>query len=583
MKIRLSLLSTVFLLTFIHAGAQDNIRMADLNTLQPSWSAVQGGSATADFTETSYGFIIPNDGRLITGYSASGKQYWYQSVNGKTTPYLTVNNDFLLCVTSDDTLNFLNRNGKTVWSRKTEFNITQSPIAGRDFRIFIRGNTRISCYGLNGIRKWTLTVSLLSTLPLCELNDGSILAFIAEESQSRTKALRISPFGNIIEEITFAGRVINACTAPDGVMLLFYNNSCGLCSIKDGNAGSAWVLNNLKTTTAKSRIISSASKNITAVVSSAGQGSNLYVINSQTGELISTLTLKDISSEQITAFSFSQDGFFISDLKTAAEVSYGMNVIWKAVLPPSSQWNCISYTSSNYLLLAMKNWEINAWLMNQGLSHAHKEDRPEEGYVEKKRSSNIMESAGVRVLSLEQMEEISAGLLRGDYGEQEKEWLKAISTEIANYTASHEAQKKNFREGKTFFEDNPVYTQNLIRLVSQTGIAGFSEDFAYLLKNEENSTQTLQLIMSCGNYAYDPDGSMLKALQYLIQNSLLKRDISKAKAICDATLQICAFMGKPALLKYGMDNMMYLLNPKFDKAVSDYARATFKKITDLNL
>ena len=75
---------------------------------------------------------------------------------------------------------------------------------------------------------------------------------------------------------------------------------------------------------------------------------------------------------------------------------------------------------------------------------------------------------------------------------------------------------------------------------------------------------------------------MLKAIEEVLHKTS-PRDTVLLKAICDATYDICRYMGKPALLSKGKNMLSFLLFPQFDSTTRDYARKTIKNILDLQL
>ncbi len=561
----------------------DSARFSDLNTIEPSWTSIQAGESTSTPCETSYGFIVPNDGRLICSFSTKGTPLWTKAVKGKPTSHLTSYNDFIIAVTESSKLNLINPSGLTLWTQDCGFEVTNEPFIGRDFRIILKGQNTLACYGLKGTRKWFLQTQKLASLPLCELNDGSFLVFLAEQDFTKTKALRVSPFGEAIEEITFAGKIIDATSTKAGVALLFYNNSCGLCYVNDENASSGWVIQNIKNTDSQSRIISTKDKEIAFICTNNGGITGLNIINTTKGEVLYTSTNKDLNPSFIKQFDFTDAGFFIADTKNAFEYTHRGSLLWQAKLPSKTPWNFIYYTRNCQLILTLKNWAIQCYLMNQGVKNKPVWSKTEKSeYFENLSSSTEMDTIGLRVLNDEKINEMEKGFSKGDYGKAEKQWLADLNTELNNYLNVSFTQRKTTREGKSFFEENPVYTQSLINLASRIESDSFSSKIARLTFSEKDTIMKIPLVRSCGIYAYDPDGQMLKSLEDIIK-TLAKNDVSTGKAICDSTYEICRFMGRPALYKRGKDILTYFLFPQFDKTIRDYTRKTLQKIVQLEL
>lgn len=304
---------------------------------------------------------------MLSSCSGTGKVLWQKGVQGKPTPYVSSGaGDFLYTVTNDSDLNLVNPSGLTLWTVTCQFVITNSPLPGRDGRIFVRGSHTISCYGINGVLKWTAETETLSPLQLCELNDGSILVFLSLPESNKTIARRYSPFGAQLEKITFSGFVKSASSCSAGVILALDNGACGLCSVEKGTADSRWVLAGCTVPSTLPTLISiSGNSSEAAFFSQLGSSMQISIVDIKTGKLTHRFTSTGGSLSSFCTSRSTDAGWFFSDSSRAFEFTSDGTVIWEASLPSSSNWNYVFYTNTNYLVLCMNSWVLNAFLMTQ--------------------------------------------------------------------------------------------------------------------------------------------------------------------------------------------------------------------------
>lgn len=561
-------------------GAQQPLRTSDLGRQSPSWYAVIGGEAVSPCVGTSYGFALLSDGRLLSACTDTGTVIWQKRVKGRPSPFVSSFGDFLYVVTDRSHINFVNPSGATLWTAVCPFAITDSPLPGRDGRVFVRGDSALACYGLNGARKWRVTTEPLGDLPLAELDDGSILAFLKAPKDNCTVASRFSPFGEKIEDVTFTGIVSAARTVGSGVLVSLKNGSLGLVTAEGGAADSKWVNGSGNTAGAFAICRSSATGN-SAFFFQNGSRTEAVIVRTDTGDILSRFQVGSIASKDFRIARETRDGFFISGSYSACEFKEDGTILYAATLPPSSKWSSIFYTDRSYIVLCMKDWTMNAYLM-----------RPEEKSPAPRGKSGT--AAGIsyipgaggnstdfggRPLSGQKMAEISEAFEKGDCGEKEREYLSLLKAEAADYIASNAtaAAVRGSQDG-SYFSADADYTQSLIHLLSKTGTREFSVLIARILSGESDDSQLLTLIKSAGDTGYDENGEILLALETLLMRRIRTSDTVLLKAVCDATYKICCFMGRPALISRGKDILTYMLGPQYDKGTSAYARRTLEKM-----
>ena len=193
------------------------------NTVEPSWQLVVGGAPVGNPLVTEYGFAVPLEGRTMAAVSEDGRLMWFAGLPGsRISPHSsTGTGDFLITVSGGNAVSLINPSGLTLWSAKAPAEIISTPIQGRDGRIYVQCPREVVCFGINGTLKWATPAGESSGIPLMELEDGSILHIQKKTLQGCSTALRYSPFGVILEELTFSGKVTSAITTKYGVILVF--------------------------------------------------------------------------------------------------------------------------------------------------------------------------------------------------------------------------------------------------------------------------------------------------------------------------------------------------------------------------
>lgn len=558
--------------------ANNQERTYDLAKQEPSWQAVIGGVAVSACIETSYGVALLSDGRLLSACTGSGTVIWQRSIKGRPSPYIASFGDFLYVITDGSRLNLVNPSGMTLWTEKCPFEAADFPCVGRDGRVFVRGKKGLACYGLDGTRRWKCDTEELAQLPICTLDDGSLLVFLKNLRSNQSVAVRYTPFGERLEDITFTGIISSVADCPLGVLVSLKNGSIGLVSVDEEKTASAKWVNGSGNTSGAFKICFSKSTGNSAFFFQNGAKTEAVIVKIDDGEILKRFQIGSISDFRIACDTSS--GYFISGSFAACEFCEDGTVVFAAKLPEHSKWNSVFYTNKNFLLLTMKDWTIKGFLMNQSVksSASMQYKKLPISYIKAASTDSVLTSLGIRPLNDEKMAEISAALRNGDYGQKEMDYLSLVKAEAQNYLASRTTKLVFDSEKSDFFGENAVYTQNLLYLMSKTGTREFSVYFSQLLSSEIDKSQLLSLITFAGNMGYDEDGLTLFALENLLVGKIQPSDTLTLKSICDATYEICRFMGRPALNRRGKNILSRMLFTQYDKSIQDYARKTLEKM-----
>lgn len=581
--------------------AQTRIPVQELSTSNASWSIVISGKAVCEPQITSYGFAVLTDGKMISACSNNGTALWEKKIPGRPEPFFTVfSSDFLLTVSDKKNLSLINPSGLTLWTKELPFEITDAPVAGRDSRIFVKGKNRIACLGVNGVCKWMIeTPSALRDLPLYEMNDGSVIAFLEQEVNGKSSGIRITPFGEQIETINFAGLVKNAKTLPGGgILLVFTGNGAGLCSVINKQTVTKWAIPSEDKAFGTSSANSGAqflilNKQKSALAISSGSVTRLMVFNNSDGRVSDYFDV-NINYSKLTCASITKDGqsIFLSDNKMAMVYSSNGTVSWNGRLPTSgsaSNWNYLTYTNSNHLILCGTQWLVNGYRTSYRLV---KKSTATPGSSKKLDYSNYYNVDTTFLDSYNFTGKIDSKYLgenrinklsKGFYGEQEQSigsGLHSLSQAYLSYLRQKNSGARP--EFRSVFETDTKGVLEFINQICLMGTDDYPKIMAQIIRNEPNE-DNLKCVLSGFNICgYDPDNLVLYSIEARMQE-ISGKNASILNPLIDSVYEICRFMGRPALYDKGMDILTKLLYPQYDSIIRDHARETLVKIANLKI
>lgn len=561
-----------------------------LNSINASWQKVIPGELICEPQETSYGFSLITDSRYLIAYSDSGILLWDKPLKRGSKPFYSVlPGDFFAVVTNNgNRLALLNPSGSEIWSAQQENPITEKPFAGRDGRFFVRNENAIWCYGLNGIQKWYLETPALSSIPAQELPDGSIVVFLKQLQEGKTKGLRISPFGEILEEILFSGEVYSTVSCDEGILLAFTNGLAGLFSLQNNKAKNKWILTNKGSSTkCTNKFVLSTDKSKVLFLVNNGNSSTINFLDLLKGEVISSFTGPATSGD--TYCVYNTQGVFITDSKNAWFYNNNGIEIWNGVFPAktkASSWNYFTYTPDNYLIIFDTSWTANAFRTVQSLQKT-------ETIISKKNYNSfynidpmLFDNAYMPVQINQDFasEQRLNDLGRGNYGKKEIDWISMMLSGLYAKQQYETPGKDNLgsKAELSVFQRDAAGFELMLNQIPLFGTDTFVKFTANMLKNEKDKTIIKVLLNGIILNGYDPDADMLNAL-YLLSRRISEKEDTIILEICDAVYALCLFNGRPAFYAKGKEILSTFLYPKYSSKTRNYARTVFKKISDLDL
>ncbi len=558
-----------------------------LSKYNTSWSSVLPGSAICQPEATSYGFCLATDARNLMGYASNGTLLWEKNIGRvRDVSLTTLRGDFILFHNhQSNILKLYNPSGTELWSRALDFNPAAKPFAGRDGRFFIHGQGNIVCFGMNGSVRWRLKTGPQKSLPLQELPDGSIILFLEEEN-GKTKGLRISPFGEELEDITFAGSVKNSWTCKEGVLLTFTDGTAGLFSLTDNLTKSRWVTS---VRAGNPLFIVNHDRSDFRLLSLSDSGLTIYKINTEDGTEDSSYKINGINGNSLIKSDYSDTGLFFADSSKALLIDENGNEIWSALMPSTirdKSVNQLVYLNNNYLVFCSTNWTMDAYHTCQSTSK----------FTDPKTVSKIIQPDYSSFIPLDLTEinyylqgtfdseiknpERQNEIKDGNFGPKEQDWLTEILSIARLYYLNSTSSDFGTRSEKSVFETDTAGFEEILIQLTLLCTDNSQAACADILTRSSNKFYCRAILKNLTGY--DPDGKLLNAIQ---RNAELAgaKDSAYCNIICDAVYSICLFMGRPAYNKQGKDILKRFMGAGYTSTTRNYARDTLKKIISLEL
>lgn len=561
-----------------------------LNSMNASWQRVIPGELICEPQQTSYGFSLITDSRYLIAYSGTGTLLWDKPLKRGSKPFYTVlPDDFFAVVTNNGKrLSLLNPSGSEIWSWDQELQITEKPFPGRDGRFFVRNENAIWCYGINGIRKWFLETPALNSIPAQELPDGSIVVFLKQLYDGKTKGLRISPFGEIMEEILFSGEVYSTVSCDEGILLSFTNGLAGLFSLQNNKAKNKWILSNKSSTTkCTNKFVLSTDKSKVIFIVNNGSSYTINLINLSKGEIISSFEI--IAPSGDTTCIYNNQGIFITDSKTAWFYNLNGIEIWSGTFPAktkNSSWNYFTYTPDNYLIIFDTSWTANAFRTVQSLQKTDISISRKNYNSFYNINTMLFDNAYMPVKINEDFasEKRLNDISKGDYGKKEIEWISMLLSGLYAKQQFENPVKDNLgtKTQLNVFQKDAAGYELMLNQIPIFGTDTFVKLTASMLKNEKDKANIKVLLNGIILNGYDPDAEILNSL-YLLSRRIPEKEDTILIEICDAIYSLCLFNGRPAFYAKGKEILSTFLYPKYSSKTRSYARTVFKKISDLDL
>ena len=569
------------------ASTASSESITKVDEMDRSWFNVLSGSPSSAPLNTNYGFLIVEDSKFLSSYSRSGQRLWQTNTKAKIKDISISETEFIAVTNQNNQLQLINPSGLVLWTKSLGFTSLSAPFFGFDGRTFVRGINQLSCFGINGIQKWTIKTDNQNSLEPKLLNDGSIILFLEKTHDGKTCALRISPFGNVLEEIVFQGKVVNAFTCDSGIILVFSSGEIGMASIKadsskeTGFIYSKWINKNVKCTEY------SSCRKLQATKYAIFTPGYLVVINTDKGQIEKYFNIPEITDNNYLFFESIDDKFVIAQNSSCTVYNLSGKKIKHIQMPSKSgkyKWEFSFFMNSGYLTFLSKDWTINSFKI---ISTSKEKESPTFSYYQSKKLISGYKSY---ITNLDYKPEKTTfgaesfkALKSGNYGLKEIDISNIVNTVINSYYESKTTVSMN---RDTFELISVQYNlsdmENILNLIPLLQSHYFQQKIAYLLSVEDDKTMILKLLKTVKECGYDPGGEILSQIELLVKRTNPK-DQAILQSCADAVYEICRFMGRPALLSKGKEILGGLFYPQYDESTKKAARSAMQKLAELNM
>ena len=582
----ISIFFTVFSNIYAASTASSE-SITKVDEMDRSWFNVLSGSPSSAPLNTNYGFLIVEDSKFLSSYSRSGQRLWQTNTKAKIKDISISETEFIAVTNQNNQLQLINPSGLVLWTKSLGFTSLSAPFFGFDGRTFVRGINQLSCFGINGIQKWTIKTDNQNSLEPKLLNDGSIILFLEKTHDGKTCALRISPFGNVLEEIVFQGKVVNAFTCDSGIILVFSSGEIGMASIKadsskeTGLIYSKWINKNVKCTEFSSCRKLSSTK---YAIFTPGY---LVVINTDKGQIEKYFNIPEITDNNYLFFETIDDKFVIAQNSSCTVYNLSGKKIKHIQMPSKSgkyKWEFSFFMNSGYLTFLSKDWTINSFKI---ISTSKEKESPTFSYYQSKKLisgyksyiTNLDYKPEKRTFGAESFNALKSG----NYGLKEIDISNIVNTVINSYYESKTTASMNRDTFELIsVQYNLADMENILNLIPLLQSHYFQQKIAYLLSVEDDKTMILKLLKTVNECGYDPGGEILSQIELLVKRTNPK-DQAILQSCADAVYEICRFMGRPALLSKGKEILGGLFYPQYDESTKKAARSAMQKLAELNM
>lgn len=558
-----------FVLNFSHIlnASENNFSKNKLQLSNtPSWYTVLGGQAVAKPAITSYGFAVVSDGRLLTACGHNGEILWQKGLKQRSSPYfISGYSDTLYLVSQTGKLSMLNPSGMTLW----EYQLNEFPIEnlmlGNDGRLFVRSLSSLMCFSMTGKIKWSLDLGESSSIKTTEFADGSLLVILKKEIAGCSTALRISPYGKILEEITFTGKVTTVANSDSGILVGFSNGEVGYISLVENKAKTIWSI---------IPIVFENSREVYPVNIFSHKNtfyvcfSNKKIIGLQSNKILWSV-FTDIQLTQIQDFySDGQTNYFVTETNTLCIDKKG--ILQKNYTYSYGSSTFPFYLEPGFLVFSTPDWCINAYRIVQNIGKHNSTNLTPKSYEDKnyKIQNNYSLIDCINLLQKE------------DTSEFEQDILKKLSFEIQDITSFYYFTKQKQQSLRGV--QGVLNTTETLEACGYTGLGCYTSVISLIIEEETDFSVVTAAIKAAGRICYD-DGRIISAMEKLCRKPNFKSNVVLQKEFCITLYEICRFMGKPVVFDKGKDILVYLLTGTSSEEIKVFTRETMEKIIALQM
>lgn len=526
------------------------------------WQSVFGGNVIERPFPTSYGFVVITDGGILSACKTNGTVLWRKNIDLIENPLVITTADDFIYITSktENKIQMYNPDGNILWSDFLKQPATAPPVLGIDGRIFIAGSDILHCFGRKGTKKWEISLPQKSEHELAYFNDGSLLYIPIKTEQNVSIGFRISPYGEILEKITFTGIISKIQICNNGVLIHFTNQSFALVNVIEKKTQTLWTFS---TKTTPFDIIAGDNnfcviyKNNSVAEYSQKNGKQIWVDTLKTKN---TTVLKNKHQYYAT---FSNDSYILKIQNTVlAYQSQQYNsknrakakILWEKTVPMTYEtfFPLVIFLEQEpaYLIVSNNNWLVSSYLIYPNT----KTSNPiPEAQAEKKILPFLYTPNYYKKNKRQSLASIKTTLKNGNYGENERIYLTTILNYVQKYKEEYfepQERTKNLAEKAEFLP--------ILSLIEQD----FYDSFLVLMLEQEHDFTLINTILqTMAQVAYDPHEKMITAIESFYHKNKFQLPTKTLEQISTAIFKICLFNGNKIFNKKGKKILGEMLLP----------------------
>ncbi|GMO14629.1 MAG: PQQ-binding-like beta-propeller repeat protein [Treponemataceae bacterium] len=528
---------------YVFGSDSSSIESIALLPEKPDWRVAVTGNVQTKPVDLPYGAAFITEGKLITAYNNDSKLLWMQHFSDEPAGIFATDRTGALYIAIGKTkIAKINTDGRVLWTTDTKTDIAFPATLGLDGRIFVSGESSITCIGTKGVIRWQIDLSVEDAsakiaFPLVNLDDGSVLIFVeSSKVAGGIIAKRISPYGGALTESILKQKILAVAETRSGAVILFASGELALFALtKTQSLHEVWRTKiSANANIAHSKLFVNDGKLFFASFDGAekgggGKGGTFYALDSASGAIRTSAEIPAIDFGSLLFCGFSDLGpdypaeFIAIDSKTAFAFSPSKNAMaWAVSLTAKKDWKYVCYAGDGMLVFTESNWVISGYRVRKpekrmtaptNFSPVARTKSEKNAY----RNNFVLQGKALTVSprpDLQFVQDVSQALKTGFFGDDERVWLKKIHEVLA---------LRNYRVASALPESvqAPYHLSSsemaaLVPLMAELGSAEFLGEIALLLHTERDTRVLAAAIKAAGIIAYDPDGELLAGLNAVL-------------------------------------------------------------------
>ena len=524
-------------------------------SLDAYWTLVIAGKNISTPVFWRGNIYTAGEDRALTCITSRGKFLWRRNTEEFPGTFLSVSNSGLVyLVTAKGNLEVFSSQGFPVWKYRFDEKPIFPVFTARDGRCFIIQSKRIICLTASGKLKWNLSLASTPVVPPAETGSKDIVLISAAGD-----FLRISIFGEIIEQRRLKKTVSAVGEAPDGYILACTDGSISYYKTAGGSE-SIWQFSEqeiCKRIFYKNGKVLYMFENGKVIFKTLETNEIIWQIQLQTSFSQGAECFADNNEFNITAKGY---GCTITDL---GKIKWEKQISEKTFFP---------IITENGLLIGITKEFLNAYrvetkLLRRGSNKTEIEnfysiiDEKQENASQEKLPFFIEYSTTAELLDL-----ISEEIKLGTVAEKEPRYAMQLKTIL-----------QNKRKASYFSQEfMPLDRARAAELLGKLGSYEYRSILLDEINSGNDSSVNAGILRGLESLAYDSDGKTIAGIDFIIQSTRY-HDTETMKAACDCLAALIK-SGNNETAKKAISLLFSISTGKYSNLIQNYAQQKIKEI-----